>query len=546
MEETSNKKYWIIFGLVVLAGVILRLPVFLSSFINIDENEYAIAAMKILDGGLPYKDFLIYQPPLIYYFYALAFKLFGTHIWGAHVLMIFVVVLTSFVVSQIAKLITNDRWVGLIAAFFYLVFTTTFKTTDMLGANCELLAVLPISISILLIVSSENTKNYWTIFWGGIFCGLAVLIKYQAGVAWAAVSLFILLNSVLKKEDLGNAILKALIYTAGTLFVASCCATFFWKMGVWKETAEAWEYIIKYSKGPQQITFEYLFLKFLIRSALVIISGLIMWTGAIARLPKIKENLLVSLWFLLSIIPVLVGGRIFFHYYIWIFPAAAILGAIWVKGWWKNGHVAIKGIFIFTFCLTITFWPSFTLHKILKLDPKSPYKEITNFLQTHSGNAKTIFVWGYAPQIYIESGLAAATRFTTADYLTGRTPSTDGIEFDPNSKEKPTVWEMTKKDFTGVKGTVNYDTSANTFPRAWEYLKADFEARMPDYFIDTSLSNYRFYGRYPISKYPYLAEVIANKYTLVFEKDGYLVYKLNSGDTHGMCPQKGTHTVCVP
>jgi hypothetical protein len=56
------------------------------------------------------------------------------------------------------------------------------------------------------------------------------------------------------------------------------------------------------------------------------------------RLPKIKENLLISLWFLLSILPVLVGGRIFFHYYIWIFPAAAILGAIWIKGWWKNGN----------------------------------------------------------------------------------------------------------------------------------------------------------------------------------------------------------------
>src|SRR3989338_7086933 len=118
-------------------ALLLRLPVFLFPFVNIDENEYAVAGRIILDGGLPYRDFLVFQPPVIYYLYAAAFWcLRTTDIWASHLVVVLIVLASCWALWRIGRLLGGEA-TGLWAAACYGVFSATFFPSEMLGANCE-------------------------------------------------------------------------------------------------------------------------------------------------------------------------------------------------------------------------------------------------------------------------------------------------------------------------------------------------------------------------------------------------------------------------
>src|SRR3989344_4620760 len=149
----TRKKVVIYFLAIIFVAFFLRLPSFLVDFVNIDENEYALAASIINNGGIPYKDFLIYQPPVIYYLYAFTFQFvphleMSAQMWWIHFVMIAIVILTCWAIYRTAKVVYEDRIIGFFAALFYAIFSTTFLPQDMLGANIELVMVLPMTLSV--------------------------------------------------------------------------------------------------------------------------------------------------------------------------------------------------------------------------------------------------------------------------------------------------------------------------------------------------------------------------------------------------------------
>ena len=73
---------------------------------------------------------------------------------------------------------------------------------------------------------------------------------------------------------------------------------------------------------------------------------------------------------------------------------------------------------------------------------------------------------------------------------------------------------------------VEYDTSDNIFPPAWDILREHFEKKLPNYIVDTAPSNYRRYGRYPMSRYPYLQNIVQTHYVLFAQLRGFDIYLL--------------------
>ena len=119
-----------------------------------------------------------------------------------------------------------------------------------------------------------------------------------------------------------------------------------------------------------------------------------------------------------------------------------------------------------------------------------------------------------------------ATPFTTADYLTGRSPKSAGLEYDPQMPNPPSGWKKFLNDFRDPQGVVEYDTSDNIFPPAWDILREHFEKKLPNYIVDTAPSNYRRYGRYPMSRYPYLQNIVQTHYVLFAQLRGFDIYLL--------------------
>lgn len=521
MEATSSvKKYWwwiAIIGFIIIS----RIPSFFTSFVNIDENEYAIAAGKILAGGLPYRDFLIYQPPIIYYFYALAFWLFGHNaLWGVHVLLMAVVAAGSAFICLAARDILKSEKAGLLAAAYYAVLSFTFLPQDMLAANCEILAVVPIVAAVWMFTLAERRGSLYVA--AGFFAGVAFLTKYQCGIILAPIiftTIFVRKRfSPLFSVVLGFALPLLIVYFALSL------------AGARDATNEALNYIFRYAKGPPQNDPLYITIKFAMRTGIFVLGGLGVWYLAIRGMfERLPHKFFLVIWLLSSFVPVITGGRIYFHYYFVVIPAVCVVAAASLTLFNLNKY--LKWGFILVGVIPVIGFLIYDSYKPFRNPTiKDDWQYAVKYLQENGRAGDSLFIWGYCPQIYVESDLEVATRFTTADYLTGRTPATAGLEYDPLSPNPPSSWQKVLNDFRDPDGVVVFDTSNNVFPKAWDYLKEDFAKKLPTYIVDTAPSNYRRYGRYPIEKYPYLSETIEREYYLSSDIKGFRIYKLKLGN----------------
>lgn len=535
-------------GIVLLIAVLLRLPVFFFPYVNIDENEYAVAARIILDGGLPYRDFLIYQPPAIYYLYAAAFWLFGTiQLWAPHLLVLGIVGATCATLFAIGRLAWNER-AGLWAALCYAIFSITALPSDMLGANCEVVLVLPLCAAVWALLRWEHapTQSLWWLVLCGACSSLAFLTKYPAGLFMAPLGLYVLWRAERQRW------LAAGVLTFSWCVPIACTAYALWWGGAWDATVGAWQYILLYAKGPPQLDPLYLALKFTARTAAVAAAGALMWwhaCGAIWQLGRARAHkktpdesllfpLLICVLLLTGLALTLLGGRVYYHYYYFAIPWLALLAGNQLAQAWPSysarqrrcwiGWSALPVAMLWTYCLykapqgaiTDTKWVEAAQElRDIASRPASPVP------------SPSLFVWGYAPQFYTVTGLRPATRFTTADYLTGRTPKTAGLEYNPLMQGPPTSWQKFLADyltyFRPVPDMIPEETSANIFPGAWDLLAQDYARRLPDYIVDTAPANYRFYGRYPITNYPLLRDQLAAHYTEVGRRHGFVFYQRN-------------------
>lgn len=499
--------WWFFIALIIFVS---RLPSYYGGFVNIDENEYAIAAMKILSGGLPYRDFLIYQPPVIYYFYALGFWLFGAqNLHGVHFLLQIVVFLSCLLIYLAGKKVFSEK-AGFFGALFYAVISAIGLPQDMLAANCEILAVLPALLAVWLYFGEF-------FFLSGCAASFAFLTKYQCGIVLVP----LIFSALFKKKNFSsfvNIIIGFIVPVISVLFILRNYA-------VAKEALEAFIYITLYAKGPVQANVPYVALKFAVRTFLVALAEMFFWCYLIKGLISgIKERAFFLVWFLAGFIPVILGGRMYFHYYFTVFPIVAIIAGAGFERY--RLQKTLKNVLIgWTIFMASGFFVYGLYKPHRKLTVKDDWIYVVDYLKNNKEQGDTLFVWGYCPQMYISSGLPAATRFTTADYLTGRMPMTAGLEYDPNAPDPPSVWRKVMTDFFSANDVVVFDTSKNIFPKAWDILKEDFQERLPTYIVDTVPSNYRRYGRYPIEKYPYLKDVIAKNYLLATEIKGYKIYK---------------------
>lgn len=537
MENSNTKKYILV---LILVTITLRLITFAFPYVNIDETDYSLAARIILDGGLPYKDFLIYQPPVIYYIYTLGFWISGgINLFAVHIITIGFVLGTVLTLFALAKDILKSSKAGFLAGIFYALFSTAFFPMDMLASNCEILMMFPMSLGAYFLYKySEKNKLIYALF-SGIMIGIGVLTKYQGGILLIA-ALFYLstLRPLLQKHfSFKKHIVPAIILSLGFILPLTSFSLYLYKSGAFMYAYEALRYILLYSKGPVQSSIDYVAIKFAIRTIIFGISGIAIWLGAIIisakylfssknrkTLPEFTIFLVV--WFLLSVIPIIMGGRIYFHYYFVILPPVCLLASIW---WTLFGirKRALKIILISWSVFCILGWQAFAIHTAMS-GPRSKetWVHTADYIKKIAQPDDTMFIWGCAYQIYFYSNLKPGTRFTSADYLTGRSPMTAGLEFNPDQPNPPSTMNKIWHDFVDRPGIVVFDTAENIFPKAWEYFKEDMEKKLPTYIIDTSPSNYRRYGRYPIKKYPYLYEIIKNKYDLLTDINGYKIYKL--------------------
>ncbi|MFX0133855.1 MAG: glycosyltransferase family 39 protein [Candidatus Hodarchaeota archaeon] len=332
----------IIFCVVLFAGI-LRIPS-LPQPLGPDQGIMSVIGEGILQGKLPYKDFWEMGSPAIFFTYALMFKIFGVSMVAIPITDILVSMLTTFLIFLLANSLWN-RKVGYVSALLFAFFSNgvrfgmhaggdiAFGTFWYIAQRETFMLPLIVASIYFIIESKRKDKPSWRLILSGFLAGLAFVYKFPALLIFLCLLLYlnfgILTTNVQSKARL--LIKKNLILISGFILSLIPFVLFFYHNGALKEMTDV---IFKYvSSVYGKLDHNYLgtIKTGLIRTYFIAIENFILWIFFITSSVYIianernKENLLVVVWAIASVLFVISHREFFGYHYMLILPPFTIL-----------------------------------------------------------------------------------------------------------------------------------------------------------------------------------------------------------------------------
>ncbi len=514
----DKERISILSATLILAAVIFitRLITLWVHIVDVDEAIWAVMARSWIAGGIPYIDFSDNKPLGIIAFMAGLFKIFGTQsMIIVHAATMLVVLATSLAIMKLAELLSN-RTAGFIAALLYAVFSTNY-IPKVIATNIETIINFPLVLAVIAIFIAYRSRPYLNIFWAGMLVGLACVFKYQAGIMAIYISI-VLMAMPPRANGCGrfrSGIKSLSVFALGSVLPFFMMIIYLNQIGAMNEFIGATlsgsvTYISKGGEGFDLLK------RISIRLGSFLAASSPLWIFAGLKLKGLKVGaqdfnrvLFMGGWIAVTAIAVLVGWRLYGHYFIlWLPPLSVLAGIELAERWrgWKKSKggmllkvLVVAGIAIITIGFAIPRYFLSEVHKACGEDDVSDYIPIAVAVDELTGEGDKIFVWGYAPAIYYYSDRLPAYRFLWSDRLTGRHSRAGKVEVaDQNSPEIVAEW------------------------RVW---LADIEKHDPELFIDTSPAGLHDYEHYPISNYKVISEYMGKRYELIEDVGGALIYR---------------------
>lgn len=213
-------------------------------------------------------------------------------------------------------------------------------------------------------------------------------------------------------------------------------------------------------------------------------------------------------WLVLSLAAAASAGRVYGHYYLQLLPSVSLLAGLQLAEWQQalaGGRLLPKLVrvgLLLAAAWTVTvgaargFWPAEPY-----LDSGlAPARVVSQVTERH----ERIFVWGYSPDFYLFADRRPASRFIYCSFQTGLVPWTNTA---PGLDTR----------YASVSGTM-------------ATLLSDLTRELPACFIDTSLSAYRKFDKYPIDEFHALRDLVQQNYVVIqptaFEPHGFRLHLL--------------------
>ena len=472
-------------ALCVLTAV-LRLPALIDRQPIDDESPYAVVANEILHGGRPYADAVERKPPLLFWTYAAIFGIGGMYNWRAlHLAGVLWTLATMWGLYVTARSVAGHR-AGLIAAGLYSVFQP-WGTWKNLAFNGEMLMNLPLAWAWAIALSRGGRWHAARpeLFAAGALSCAAFLLKQPAAIAVVPLAVYPLLPSYRASREITTRQSCAQVGWLGGGFVMTLAAAIalLHHQGILRD-AFYWTIInhdvpiVFWARG---IGFTAAFigacLPLTLGAALALVHAEL-WTG------KEAERLALIGLLTASLVGVAASGRFYPHYYIQLVPPLAVLAASYYQGMWAgtlaargralNPRIVCAWVAVTALAFFAVYWSGLRL--------REQPSETGQYLAAHSSPDDRIFVWGQAPQLYLDARRRPASRYILTFPLTGFI-------------------------FGGSFGS--RDTSDRTVPGSWELLESDFAQHPPVYIVDVRDPEN---ARYPVARFPVLARLLAEQF----------------------------------
>jgi hypothetical protein len=397
MREATARRNWYWFAGVL--AVLACLRVCFAGVLLSDEDYHMAAAIQILHGKAPYRDFWYDKPPLgaVYYLAMGALPGVVLRLWDAVYLL-----LCCFLAWRLGRSWWGEAE-GRAAALSMAFFTTFYLPAAVIPFAPDALLIAPHLAAIYF----ARRGKAWV---AGVVCGVGFWINVKAlfvavaCAAWLMPSLIALAGGFAAVLAVGGALLGAFGMMAG-----------YWE--------EVWVWGLGYARGaavahPLALGVERVGHWLGFHAALA--AG---WVGGLWREERWEKVKLV-VWLGASFAAVCFGNHFAPRYFLQLLPPMAVVGGhgiVWALR--ARRSLAIGTLAALLVVPFVRFGPRY-----LKMAAHQAWGDVTLDLDSRqvaaqiNGLAKpgdTLFVWGYRPDVYVYTRLNLASEFWDSQPLTG-------------------------------------------------------------------------------------------------------------------------------
>lgn len=370
-----------------------------------DEDYHLAAAINILHGKVPYRDFWYDKPPLSAIYYL---PIGGFAGWPLRLLDAAYIGASCYVIFRLAC-----RWWGIAegyaAACLLAFFTTFYLPSAVIPFAADAVMLLPHLAAIYFAFCRKPV-------WAGLFCGVAFLANAKALFVLATCAAWLL-------PELGWLLLGFALPTAAGFLLLILS-------GAWPGYVEqVWRWGLIYTKGAPVAN---PFVNGLVRTSHWMGFHAALAFGAIWAFLRTgrKDRPKLGIWLLFSFAAVALGSRFAPHYFLQLLPplvVAASRGLVLLAS--RQRRLAITACAVLLAIPFVRFSPRYFLLMSDDLRVRAPHwadvqmdldsQDIAHEINAWAKEGDTLLVWGYRPDVYVYTRLTSDSRFWDSQPLTG-------------------------------------------------------------------------------------------------------------------------------
>ena len=504
--EPAIRRRWLIFLAFVALGLLTRGLSLGIEVIDKDEAAHIVGSWELLRGGLLYTDFADNKPPLVYVYYALAQLVFGRGLGAVHLLNVLLLVpLTAYAASAFY----GHARRGILAGLIVLIYGAAFFGHDVLAAHGELLGLLPAAWAVVLVRDEGLARRPLRAAAAGLLIGVATLFKPTYALLLLALALAVAPTAGSRRWPRQLATLLGAQLVGFALPLVATYAAFVAAGG--GDELVFWTIVhnLDYAANPIPLgEAAERFASYLLPFVLTTVWLWWGWPRSRALLPSRYVARLVSWLLIWSLPPVFLGLRFFPHYFVPLYLPLALAAAPAVEAWlapplrrraWAFlAHTAV--VFLgFSISTALLYFVETDVYE----ETRPVFGNVAAVLKADRCSADaSLFVWGFAPQLYYAAALRPASRFVVPQAgLTGYVPGNRASASDAASGARFISGEQ------------------------WDWLIGDLRRSRATYIVDTAPSALHRWHNYPLHRFPRLWELVRNDYETLGAVDRVVIYR---------------------
>lgn len=370
-----------------------------------DEDYHLAAALNVMHGKVPYRDFWYDKPPLS----ALYYLLIGGH-WGwlLRGLDAAYVLAACGVCYRFAKLWWGETE-ALIAAFLLSFYLAFYLPSAVIPFAADAVMLLP---HVLALYSAAAGRP----FWAGVWAGIGFLANIKAALVLAAASLW--------------ALPQIWLPALGFLLPVSVGAGLLCVSGAWPAYIEqVWRWGLLYAAGSPVL---HPWSNGLLRTANWAGFHLALVIAGACALPWLGRSLRwkLGMWIFFSYAGVALGGRFAPHYFLQLLPPVVLLASYGTARLLQNRNRALIVLVVLSLLVPLVrFGPRYLtllFDEARGLDPRwsdivmdLDSQDVARRIEGSAQPGDTLFVWGYRPDVFVYTRLVPDGKFWDSQPLTG-------------------------------------------------------------------------------------------------------------------------------